>query len=249
MSMLSFEQEPKYNSGQSNVEHFPTADKLHTDVLEERYGPIHAESERHDDVRSFEPSETEQYPIREAHLRDEQGISRTYALTFLTYDPDNEELYKIDSEIRSGGAIGKTFRDHGYQIRKNVIDVFTLQLTPKLKQEFNVQDDDYAKARISEFYARKEHDEPTIYGRVLEVYTPDFRGPVINEIDTAQVNPSTDILKRYGVSKDQIWERLADASRTDEWDDMKDRYQKAKEESLPEVFEWRKRINSYLHSS
>ena len=47
------------------MEHFPLAERLHTDVLEEKYGQIKSKVIRHD------------FNIREAHLIDTNGISRT----------------------------------------------------------------------------------------------------------------------------------------------------------------------------
>ena len=51
------------------MEHFPIIKKLHTDILEEKYGKIHSEVLRHDDF------------MRESLLLDEDNIARTYALT------------------------------------------------------------------------------------------------------------------------------------------------------------------------
>jgi len=235
---------PEQPSPEDELEHFPTKDRLHSDVLEEKYGPVEAKVLRHDDVKEVPEDE---YPVRESHLVDGQDISRTYALTFLTYDEDNPELYEIDTKIRNGGMIGKTFRNYGYEIRKNVIDVFTLQLTDRLREEFDT-DEDYGKARVSEFYAKKQNDEPTIYGRVLELYTPDFRGPVINQVDLEQVNPSTEILEKNGISRNAIWKRLDKSSDGGEWKDKDEAYEQAKEDSLPEVFKWRERIENFINS-
>jgi hypothetical protein len=38
------------NTKDINNDHFPTVNKLHTDVLEEKYGPIIADVLRHDNV-------------------------------------------------------------------------------------------------------------------------------------------------------------------------------------------------------
>ena len=46
------------------MEHFPLVDRLHTDVLEEKYGPISSKILIHNDK------------IRKAHLVDKKGISR-----------------------------------------------------------------------------------------------------------------------------------------------------------------------------
>lgn len=226
------------------VEHFSTVDNLHTDHLEKKYGKIHAHVLAHDDVES--ESHGDFGPIREACLEDEQGISRTYALTFLTYDPTNEAMYSIDSTIREGGLIGKSFRDKGYEVRKNVINVFTLPVPKWMAEAFHEPEAKYVKARISEFYAKKEGEEPVIYGRVLEVYPNDFRRPVINVVDQQQVNPSTEQLERVGISKDEIWGKLEHAADVGEWSDREAEYERAKEASLDEVFAWREKIANYF---
>lgn len=227
-------------------EHFPVRDKLHTDVLEQKYGPIHAVVLRHDNVREMRRGAER---IREVRLVDEQNISRTYALTFLTYDKSNKELADIDDEIRQGGLIGKTFRDHGYAVKKNVIDVFIIPIPAWMQKDFRV-DAQKAKARLTEFYAKKENTMPLIYGTVLEVYSPDFKDPAdgINSVDLAQVNPLTGTLQGVGVPADEIWERLDRASETNEWDDLKDRYEQAERLSQPVVQSLHTKISNYLGS-
>jgi hypothetical protein len=211
------------------MEHFPLIDRLHTDVLEEKYGAIHAKVLKHDDL------------VRESHLVDAKDISRTYALTFFPESKANAEIKRIDSEIRAGGLIGVTFRTFGYSIRKNVVDVFVLELPEWLKNDFKTNEN-YAKARMSEFYAKKEGVSPAIYGDVLEVYTPDFRPPIVNQFDNSQINPSTEELIKVGFSIDNIWTRLGDNN----WTDVQVKYDKARVDSLQRVFEWRKKIDAYL---
>lgn len=213
------------------MDHFPRQKKLHTDVLEDRYGKITARVLKHDDE------------IREAHLVDPEGISRTYAITFLTFDKENTELVLINEEIKEGGLIGETFRKHGYEIRKNVIDVYPIELPDWLKEDFH-SDEDYAKARLSEFYARKEGD-PVIYGTVVEIYHPDFRGPVVNEADINQVQPSTEMFEKAGVGKMEVWDRLGE---TKNWDDLGERYRRARQLSLSLVFKTRQKLDDYLAS-
>lgn len=224
-------------------QHFPTINRLHTDALTEKYGEIHAEVIRHDDTRA--EHDPEFIPLREANLCDSEGISRTYALTFLTYDPENDEIYAIDQELKAGGMIGATFKKHGYEVRKNVLDVFTVTVTPELQSYFRL-DAPEAKGRLAEFYARRGDDEPKIYGNVLEIYTPDFRPATINAVDIVQVNPATDVLKRHAIGKEDIWNHLEQASELDEWADRESDYDAAKRESLPAVMAWRKRIETHL---
>jgi len=225
-------------------EHFPVKDKLHTDILEKKYGPIHAEVLRHDNVREVKKG-TER--IREARLVDRKNILRTYALTFLTYDKENSEIADIDDKIRQGGLIGQTFREHGYTIKKNVIDVFIMPISAKMSDDFKVEAKE-AKARLTEFYAKKAGVTPTIYGTVLEIYSPDFKDPAdgINEVDINQVNPLTGALQGVGVPIDEIWERLDRATENNEWDDLKERYEQARQLSRPVVQSLHEKIAQYL---
>ena len=224
--------------------HFPTKEMLHTDILEQKYGPIHAVVLRHDDVQKAKKGAER---IREAKLVDNEEITRTYALTFLTYDKGNAELADIDDEIRQGGLIGQTFRQHGYAVKKNVVDVFILPIPSWMQNDFKV-DSQEAKARLTEFYAKKEGATPVVYGTVLEVYSPDFKNPKngINDIDRAQINPLTGALQGVGVPADEIWDRLDRADETDEWDDLKDRYERAQSISQPIVDSLHEKISKYL---
>lgn len=213
-------------------EHFPTIERLHTDVLEDKYGPILAKVIKHDQN------------VREVHLIDKDGISRTYALIFFTHNnKSNQEILKINHIIQTGTPIGKAFREHGYEIRKNVIDVYTIHLPEWLKIEFH-EHSDFAKARLSEFYAHKQNQAPFIYGTVVEIYSPDFRGPVINSTDVEQINPSTEAFSHVGITKQQIWDTLG---QNNNWQDNSGKYSKAKEKSLMLVSELKQQINNYIN--
>jgi hypothetical protein len=230
--------------GHTPQEHFPIKKELHTDVLEGKYGPVHAVVFRHDDVSTAGKGAER---IREVEIDDEKGVTRTYALTFLTYDKNNKGLADVDEEIRGGGLIGKTFREHGYEVKKNVIDVFIMPIPSWMQQDFSV-DVSEAKARLTEFYAKKGDETPVVYGTVLEVYSPDFRDPNkgINDIDRAQVNPLTGALQGVGVPADEIWARLDRADETDEWADLEDRLKQAEAMSQPVVRSLREKISKYL---
>ena len=169
------------------MQHFPLTEKLHTDVLEERYGAIHTKLIKHNSK------------IRESLLIDSTGIARTYALTFLSKSK-GAEIKRINSNIKKGVAIGKAFREKGYSIRKNVLDVFVITLPEWLKKEFRTNENS-AKARLAEFYAKKQGTDPVIYGVVTEVYTPDFRKAAINAVDKLQIGAVTECLEKEGFSK------------------------------------------------
>ena len=74
------------------MQHFPLTEKLHTDILEEKYGEIHAKVIKHNSK------------IRESLLVDSRDISRTYALTFFR-DLNSKELEEINEEIKKGTYI------------------------------------------------------------------------------------------------------------------------------------------------
>lgn len=213
-------------------EPFHLVDRLNTDALEFKYGKIHAHVLRHDSE------------MREAHLKDGQGVSRTYALTLFPKSPENPEIKQVDQEIQAGGLIGKVFRKHGYSIRKNVIGVRIVKLPGYLRRAFAVKTN-LAKARLSEFYARKENGLPVIYGKIVEIYTPDFQPAVVDEQDIAQINPTTEAFEATGVSRVEIWDRLGGGNK---WDDIGDKYVEAREISLAQANELNEQIDEYLES-
>jgi len=206
------------------LEPFPLADRLYIDVLEERYGPIHAEIRSHD------------RRVRESFLADLKRIPRTYALTFLA-QPLPAEARKVNADIRQGELLGKAFLRHGYDVRKNVIDVSILELPRWLRTAFRAGR--HALARSAEFFARKKGCVPFIYGLVTEIYSPDIRPPLINEVDVSQLSAFTPELARNGFKKEQIWERLG---RENDWSDVRERHERARVASLPLVFAHRRTI-------
>lgn len=60
----------------------------------------------------------------------------TIAATILQPEHRNEDMKLINEEIKNGGLIGKCFKRSGYEIRKNVIDVFNFQLPEHLQHIF-----------------------------------------------------------------------------------------------------------------
>lgn len=213
------------------MQHFPLVEKLHTDILEEKYGEIHAEVIKHNKK------------IRESLLSDSKGIARTYALTFFE-SWGSKEIEKINENIKNGEAIGKAFRNGGYSIRKNVLDVFIIKLPTWLRKSFNTKEN-FAKARLSEFYAKKSGKTPVIYGIVTEVYTPDFRKPVINDVDKLQIGAITKCLEKNGFSKDEIYRRIGDDNN---YDDAQERYNLAKEQSKPIISKLISKIEKEIKS-
>ncbi len=201
------------------MEHFPLVDRLHTDVLEAKYGPISARLVKHTTK------------LRMAHLVDAKNISRTFAITFLTKSKWNRDIRKINRKIMAGEAIGKAFREFGYSIRKNVLEVYIIDIPEWLQKEFAL-DVPAAKARISEFYAKRKDTNPIIYGEVIEIYSPDFRGPAINEVDRSQISGLSKELEKEGFTLNDIWDRI---TRGNDWSDQKRKFRRARANSLAEI--------------
>lgn len=154
--------------------HYYLGEKLHTEVLEEKYGKISLQL-LHDDNE-----------VREVLLTDKLNIARTYALTIRTNAwINNKEIVSVNDAIKAGEPIGKAFKTRGYTILKNVLAVYPVRLPHWLQHAFMVEDH-FAKTRITEFLVRKS-GTTVQYGFVAEVYSPDFRKPVINIHDEAQV--------------------------------------------------------------
>lgn len=131
---------------------------LQSDKLEKAHGPIHIEVLKHDKH------------TREVFLSDQKGIKREYAITFFSKNPD-KDLAAVNRKIKSGGLIGKTFRDGGYDIIKRKKKNFTIELTERLKKEFSTNKNS-AKSSIYEFYVKKGTGSLKLYGTIFEIYNP-----------------------------------------------------------------------------
>jgi len=213
------------------MKHFQLVEKLHTDILEERYGKISSKVLKHNSE------------IREALLIDVKGIARTYAITFLE-DFKDKEIKKINEEIKKGCPIGIAFRKKHYVIRKNVLDVFKIKIPLWLKKEFKTKEY-YAKGRLSEFYVKKRGKKPTIYGVVAEIYSPDFRKAIIRTIDKLQISALTNCLEKKGFTKESIWRRIGDENN---YEDFKNLFEKAKKASKKQTKTLKKKIKEEIVS-
>jgi hypothetical protein len=148
--------------------------KLHTEVLEEKYGKISLQV-LHDDDET-----------REVLLTDQRDIARTYALTVRCNNwRNNVEICAVNDAIRAGEPIGQAFKTRGYTITKHALAVYTITLPEWLRHAF-MMDEHFAKARITEFVVRKR-SSAFQYGFVTEVYSPDFRQALVNAQDRVQV--------------------------------------------------------------
>ena len=150
--------------------------RLTTDDLEERYGPISVRVLRHDNK------------VRECHLVDRLGISRTFAVTFFGSDSRSSELTIIDQEIKFGNPIGKTLRKHKYSICKNVFEVLIIEIPDWLKIAFRDKRS-YAKGKMSEILIHRENASIEVYGIIAEIYCPDFEPTESIEVEHIQEMP------------------------------------------------------------
>lgn len=128
--------------------------KLHTDLLEEKFGAIHAEIIR----------QTSEY--RYSFLASEDGVPRTCAVTFFSQDDLPPEIAVIHGQIIKGNCIGKTFRDAHIDIVKKARDSFVIELPDWLQKRFQ-SDSQHARVDVYEFWAGE-----TRYGTIVEVQSP-----------------------------------------------------------------------------
>lgn len=169
--------------------------RLHTEVLQDVYGPISVQVLHDDNV------------TRKVLLTDQQNIARTYALTIKhTEWAWNKEMQAVNTAIRAGEAIGKAFKANGFLICKNIIDVYVVNLPGWLQNAF-AHSSEIAKARISEFLVKKNQLFYR-YGLITEIYSPDFRNAAVNVQDIAQINLPSGVLYDMGLAKQQVWKYI-----------------------------------------
>jgi len=173
-------------------ESYNLRNRLHTEMLKEKYGKVNTHILRDDDN------------IREVLLIDEALIARTYALTIKNKEwQHGDEIDKVNKVIKNGEGIGEAFKSRGFVIQKNILDVYLIRLAEWLRYAFDTNNK-IAKARIAEFIVKKGNMIYN-YGTITELYSPDFRTPWVNETDKAQINIPSSVFKSFGFSKEEIW--------------------------------------------
>ena len=90
-----------------------------------------------------------------------------------------------------------------------MIDVFPIKLTPWLQEAFQTKEN-FAKVRILEYYAKHFQQAPIMYTTVMQIYSPDWRSPIVHHGDFSQINPTTSALTQQGLTQEQIWNYIAD---------------------------------------
>ena len=210
-----------------------SSNKLHTEALAEKFGPITVNVLRHSSR------------VRETLLVDSKGVARTYALTILQNKDWTKEVGRINELVREGSALGQEFRKNNFDTRKNIIDVYTINLPRWLQKEFNTKHL-RAKARLSEFLVKKKNSRPVLYGIVVEIYTPYFQSPKISTFEIKEINATLNAFKQKDIPEKEIWSRLEEDR---SWDDVYDKFVMAKALSLPEIIKYKKKIENHLNKS
>jgi hypothetical protein len=179
----------------THLEPYNLHTRLHMEVLQEKYGKIDVQVLCDDDHK------------REVLLIDKDFVARTYALTLKKNDwKQNKEICAVNEAIKNGEGIGGAFKEWGFDIQKNVLDVYIIKL-PKWLQEAFGTENKAAKARITEFMVKKDKAIYN-YGIVTEIYSPDFRKPKVNDADKTQINIPLSVLQSLGFSEEEIWRSL-----------------------------------------
>lgn len=152
----------------------------------------------------------EQETVRKTLIVDREGTACTYLiLTPHTEWIVNTEIQQVDKAILEGEAIGEAFRKKGFQVRKNILDVYTVSLSPWLKKAFATTEA-FAKTRNVEYVVKKKN-EVYNYALVTEIHSPEFRPAVVSDADTEQINFSFYTLKAAGFPKEEIWKLIEPA--------------------------------------
>lgn len=142
--------------------------------------------------------------MRTLWIMDQQDI----ALSHVTITKHGEwatdpDVVAADKAILNGERMGDAFRKEGFDIRENILDVYTISLSPWMRREFRTIEG-FAKARNLEFVIRKQ-DRIYNYGLVTEIYSPDFIKPAVTDKDRELINFSFATLKASGFSEREIW--------------------------------------------
>jgi len=171
------------------------AHRLHLEVLQEKYGDIQLTILRQDES------------AREALFTDGLGIARTYSISTRNKEwKINEEITALNWLIQDGAPIGTTFRDNGFEFRRNLLDVYIISLTPWLRRKFATTET-FAKAYNIEFIIKKG-DLVFNYAMITDICSPELQGPVITEYDTSEINFSFHALQASGFTRNEIWSLL-----------------------------------------
>ena len=149
--------------------------------------------------------------IRQTIMVNEDNIARTY--TAITKNEEwkaNKEMILADRAITLGEPMQDAFAKQGFELRKNILDVYTITLTPRLRKSFGVAET-FAKAKNSELIVRA-HNRIYHYGMILEIYSPAMISPMVTEKETQLVNFSFHTLKAAGFSTEEVWKLLGNES-------------------------------------
>lgn len=149
--------------------------------------------------------------IRQTIRVNEDNVATRYtAITKNEEWKGNKQMILADRAITLGEPMHDAFARQGFELRKNILDVYTITLTPRLRKSFGVAET-FAKAKNSELIVRA-HNRIYHYGMMLEIYSPEIISPMVTEKETQLVNFSFHTLKAAGFSTEEVWKLLGNES-------------------------------------
>ena len=148
---------------------------------------------------------------RKAFVKGKNGRIRSFTTTSL----DNEwvgdkEMLSIDRSIRNGESLHEVFVRNGYSVRKNIIDMYVISLSPALIQKFGTNQI-FARAQNVEYIVRKG-ETIYCYGISKQILSPEIWPPDITGDEKYPINYSFHTLLGSGMSREEIWDMLDDTT-------------------------------------
>jgi hypothetical protein len=152
--------------------------------------------------------------IRQTLMVNDDNIARTYTAVSKNSEWKTvKEMLQADRAITLGVPIAEAFSKQGFQVRKNILDVYTISLTPRLRKSFGTIEA-FAKANNSELIVRTPN-RIYHYGMMIEIFSPVICSAKVTDNDTQFVNFSFHTLKAAGFSNEEVWNLLE--SEAAEW--------------------------------
>jgi hypothetical protein len=144
---------------------------------------------------------------REVLQIDLRGIATQYTTIIKNNEnPPSDGIAEVERAIQQGEGVESAFRNRGFIIRKNVLDVYVVSLRSWLRKEFATVEC-LAKARNTELII-KRGEMIRNYAMITEVYSPELYKAEVTEHDNTQVNFAFGTLQAAGFSKQEIWQLM-----------------------------------------
>jgi hypothetical protein len=117
-----------------------------------------------------------------------------------------------------------------------------VEVPPWLRKAFR-HPSPYAWARTFEFHARNRTSGPLLYATLCEIFTPDFKPPVVTPTDVSWLGPSSAALRSVGLSREEAWGQIR---RFEDGRNVNGQFVEARVATLPLVFDIRRRVTAFL---